>query len=187
MTPLQPSHPQRGFTLIELTLVIVLLGILSSVGVNMISDSYRSTRMLNNGNANTSSARYAMERMAREIRSIAVDSNTKQPMITQASPSTLSFTRQDVLTQQTVTLSALQNSSDPQFTLYLGSPASGTHFILGQHASAFSLTYFDAAMQVLASNSQSYPLVRFVEIDLTVHESETEAIRLRTLVALRNI
>ena len=63
-------HPQSGVTLLELVLVIILLGILSVISLNMISDSYTTTRIINNGNANTSTARYAMERISLGIRKL---------------------------------------------------------------------------------------------------------------------
>ena len=83
-TPPRPQS-QSGVTLLEMVLVIILLGVLSVVSLNMISDSYTTTRIINNGNANTSTARYAMERLSREMRQAAMDTNTKLIMVSSAS------------------------------------------------------------------------------------------------------
>ena len=61
---------QFGFTLVELVISIVLLGILATVGSSMLSDSFRTTRLVNDSNASKALARYVVERLAREIREI---------------------------------------------------------------------------------------------------------------------
>jgi prepilin-type N-terminal cleavage/methylation domain-containing protein len=42
----RPTRSQRGFTLIELIITTVLLGLLGAVGASMISDSFDTTRMV---------------------------------------------------------------------------------------------------------------------------------------------
>ena len=61
---------KRGFTLIEIVIVLVLLGILGVVGAKMISGSVYTNQMISNENQAYSSARYALERMSRNIREI---------------------------------------------------------------------------------------------------------------------
>jgi prepilin-type N-terminal cleavage/methylation domain-containing protein len=169
---------QHGFTLVELTLVIVLLGILSTVGVNMISDSYTTTQIINNGNANTSTARYAMERMSREMRQVAIDGATKEFIITTASSTQMSFTKANFSTQESVTIHS--NGS----ALLLSNSALGVEANLAEHVSLFTLTYFDADM---ATPPARNGLIRFVEIKLTLSDpGHAEPVALQTLVALRN-
>ena len=94
-TPPRPQS-QSGVTLLEMVLVIILLGVLSVVSLNMISDSYTTTRIINNGNANTSTARYAMERISREIRQVTYDTNTKLVLVTNAASTQMSFTKSEL-------------------------------------------------------------------------------------------
>jgi len=64
------DSPQRGFTLIEIVIVLVLLGILGVVGGKMISGSVYTNQVISNENRAYASARYALERMSRHIREI---------------------------------------------------------------------------------------------------------------------
>jgi len=59
-----------GFTLVEIVISIVLLGILAAVGSNMIYDSFRTTRLVDANQASRAQLRYAVERLAREIREV---------------------------------------------------------------------------------------------------------------------
>ena len=69
-----PRAPRRrivsGFTLVEQVLVIVLLGCLALVGGNMLSDGFRVTQSLQSEQSSQDEARYAVERLARELREI---------------------------------------------------------------------------------------------------------------------
>lgn len=60
-----------GFTLVELALVIVILGILLATGSGAISDSVRATRGLDQLGATASDTRAALDRVAREIRAVS--------------------------------------------------------------------------------------------------------------------
>ena len=57
----------RGFTLVELVIGIVLIGILSVVSTSMIADSFTTTRIVDASQVSAAQARYALERIAREI------------------------------------------------------------------------------------------------------------------------
>lgn len=175
--PKQASiHHQQGVTLLEMVLAIILVGILSVISLNMISDSYSTTRMLNNSNANTSAARYAMERISREIRQVAFDTNTKLVMITSASPTQISFTKSEP------TLNALVTIRLNGQSLMLSYPSPSTESILAEHVTDFSLQYFDAGMGPSPSMSQ----IRFVQINLKIVDPNAQTVELHSLVSLRN-
>jgi prepilin-type N-terminal cleavage/methylation domain-containing protein len=174
-TPPRP-HNQCGVTLLEMVLVIILLGVLSVIGLNMISDSYTTTRILNNGNANTSIARYAMERMSREMRQVAMDTNTKLIMVTSASATQMSFTKSEP------TLNALVTVRLSGQSLMLSYPTPSTESVLAEHVTEFSLQYFDAGMGASPSMDQ----IRFVQINLKIAAPDAAPVELHSLVALRN-
>ncbi len=179
MTRRHPTQTQRGFTLLEIVLVIVLLGILSMASMNMISGSYTSTRIINNGNANTSTARYAMERISRDMRQVTFDSVAKTLLITTASPTQMSFIKSDFLTQETVTVH-LNGTS----LMLSNSALPGPDSLLAEHVSAFSLQYFDTNMVTPPANNG---VIRFVQINLTLTDTgNADPVTLHTLVALRN-
>ncbi len=174
-TPPRP-HSQSGVTLLEMVLVIVLLGILSVVSLNMISDSYSTTRIINNGNANTSTARYAVERLSREIRQVAFDTNTKLILISAADLTQMSFTKSELDVDKLVTVRLSGQS------LMLSSPTPSSESVLAEHVTDFSLQYFDASMSTPLSMSQ----IRFVQINLKIAAPDAIPVELHSLVALRN-
>lgn len=159
-----------------MVLSLILIGILSVISLNMISNSYSTTRSLNNENAATSTARYAIERVSREIRKVAYDANTKLIQISNATPTQLSFTKSEPASTSLVTIRISGQS------LLLSDPAPGTESVLANDVTAFSLQYFDASM----GGSPSLSQIRFVQINLTIQTPGANAVSLSSLVALRN-
>lgn len=163
-------HPrliQRGFTLIELIVAAVLLGVLASIGVSMITDSFLVTRYMNKENSAASSARYAMERMTREIRE--ADTNS----ITVFTATDLRFTRLG----SSVNI-ALQNG---RIALDV-TPVTAASPTLLAPVSALTLSYFDKN----GLTTSSAAAIRLVNIDLTVTPTDGRPIRLNNRVAIRN-
>ena len=172
------SHKNNhGFTLIEMTLVIVLLGIFSKIGVNMITDSFSTTRIVNNGYAVTSSSRYAMDRLSREIRQAAFDISTQSPKISTASDSLLSFTKSNLSAEESISIYL-----NGQQSLMLNNATLGSDAILAEHVTIFSLQYYDSNMVTTAIISQ----IRFIKINFKMSEAGAEPVELHTMVALRN-
>lgn len=60
----------RGFTFVEMVIAVVLLGILATVGVGILYEPYATANRVNIGNADSAKARYALERIARELREV---------------------------------------------------------------------------------------------------------------------
>lgn len=63
----------RGFSLLELVVVIVLIGIVVAAGSGVIGESVKVTRNLNDSAAIVSDTRAALDRIARESRAVAWD------------------------------------------------------------------------------------------------------------------
>lgn len=165
---------QRGFTLIELTIGIVLMGILLATGANMLSDSLSLARMSNHAHAHAASARYAMERLSRELRGVHYDTGSERFDITLAAPTHMVFARSGVAGPLAVDI---QHTGT---TLYLAYPPTAGEVLI-DHVSAFTLGYKDASMV----NTQDLLLIRYVEVGMTLTPPDSPPSTLRTLVAWR--
>ncbi|MDP1527214.1 MAG: prepilin-type N-terminal cleavage/methylation domain-containing protein [Rhodocyclaceae bacterium] len=180
----QPGPGARGFTLIELIISIVLLGLLGAVGVSMIYDSFDTSRMVNASHEKTAEARYILERLEREIRE-AKWVGTAFCTGTLANPAT-TFTFQRPITGSTDTDSC--NTQVEAVTISLSGTAlsltkpAGTTAVLSNHVTAFSMHFLDMNNAETTSNAA----LRFVEIGLTVKSPISTATQQRTRIALRN-
>lgn len=170
-----PSR-QSGFTLMEITISVVLLGILGVVGTTMMTSSFHTTHAMSNQHMAYSAARYAMERMGREIREIQYNTETGELGITAMTSSELRFVKTGLASTSTV---HLQYNAG---TLSLSYPpaASAT---LARDISALSFTYLDENRQVTNSANN----VRFVRIAMTVSPADAQALPLVTQITLRNL
>lgn len=106
--------PQRhrpapsGFSLIEIVIALVILGILAIAGTNMITSGVFTNQTISNEKLAYSAARYALERMSREIREMKFDPNagTAGAMVASiVNANTLSFTKTGLTPDTVVTLS----------------------------------------------------------------------------------
>jgi hypothetical protein len=154
----------------------------------MIADSFGTSRMVNANNASTAQARYALERLAREIREVQYVSSTSQYTISSTTATQTSF----VFTKNngaTITITVCPNGAfvtgcAPGSTLYLADSLAATTSALTRQVNSFALTYFqNDGVSVATSNSD----IRFVVIALTVTDTTSgQSISQRTRVALRN-
>lgn len=171
-------RPSSGFSLIELIISIVLLGFLAAIGTTMISDSFDTTRLVNSSQSSAGQARYALERMEREIREVAYSGSSYT--IATMDPTRLVFTKSDGVT---VTI----NSGGAN--LAIAYPTSATPATLSNQVSNFALAYYRIADDgSITSSGVNASNVRFVEIKLTLTDSNTsgQSIAQRTRIALRN-
>jgi prepilin-type N-terminal cleavage/methylation domain-containing protein len=179
MKPSSRPHRQHGFTLLELTIALVLLGILATVGATMIANSYSAARIIDIQQDSNAAARYAMLRMVREIQEIQYNTSTGNVSLTTMSGNQVAFTKTGIGATPTTNVT-LQYNSGTQ-TLSLTYP-SGTSTLATQ-VSNLGFTYLDANAAVTATANA----VRYVGITLTLSPAGAQGITLNNLVALRNV
>lgn len=174
---------QRGFTLIEMIITIVIMGLLAAVGSSMISDTFSTARMVNASQAGAEEARYALERLAREIREVkynridATSGNYSVGSTMAPGATNLVFTRVINGSDVTVTI----NKSGANLTLGYSSPAVTS--TLSSQVAAFTLDFLKLDNTATALTSE----VRFVVITLVVTDATSgQSIRQQTRVVLRN-
>lgn len=173
-----------GFTLVELVISIVLIGMLAAVGSSMFVDTFATTRMVNAGNASAGQARYALERLAREIREVKYDSSGGNYCITTKTATNLVFYKtsgaySSACATNVVTVTI--NDSGANLTLGYSSPAATS--TLNNQVSSFTLAYLKSDGTSATSNGN----IRFVVITLTVTDATSgQSVAQRTRVALRN-
>jgi len=179
MNQRHPSLWQRGFTLIELIITIVLIGLLAAVGTSMIFNSFETTYLVDAAEANNARARNAMERLEREIREINYAGTGYQ--ITMG-PSTLAFTKSD---GQIVTI---DRDASNNLRLCFGALPCASPITLAEGATTFALTYhrIDTDGNTTTDGVDNTNL-RFVEISLTLTDARSgQSLAQRSRVALRN-
>jgi prepilin-type N-terminal cleavage/methylation domain-containing protein len=164
------SRRSRGFSLVELIVVIVLLGILFAAGANMVGDTMQTAYIETNNQASGSQARYAMERLTREIRETAMGATGYS--ITNMGVANMVFTKQD---GTAVTI----DYSGSTLTLKYASTTS----TLSDQVSSFTLEYLDQLGATTAAKAD----VRFIRVTMSVVNSKTGMTdSLRTHIFLRN-
>ena len=160
----------------EIIISVVLLGILGVVGTTMMSGSFYTTRVISTEHLAYSAARYAMERMAREIREMQYDAATNTLSLSTMTGSQLSFVKSGVSGSSNVTF----QYTSPALTMFY---IPTDQVILARDISAFSFTYLDADRLVTTQPNN----VRFVRIALTTSPAGAQALSLVTQVNLRNL
>ncbi len=162
-----------GFTLIEMTMVIVILGVLAAATAPLLTNSFQAYETNQTNLVTLSKLRYATERIAREIREVNFNGTNYQ--IGTMTGTTLSFTKNDAAsTVVTVT------SAPPLVTLQYSTPAMTA--TLTDQVSSLQFQYFDINDAATASNVN----VAYVDVVLTLTDPNSGAAVQRTRIALRN-
>jgi len=164
----------RGFTLIELIVVMVLLGFLAAVGSKMIAGTMDTSYIAARNHSSGSEARYAMERITREIREMAFSASGYS--VSTMGASSIVFTKED---GTVVTITYSGNSITLGYT-------GGTTSTLTNQLVSGSTTTFQYRDQLGGATADKED-VRFVEITLAFANTVTgQAETLRNRVFLRN-
>lgn len=168
------SIRQAGFTLIEMVLVIMILGILAGITAPIFSQGLTASRLTTENLHTLEKLRYATERLAREIRQI--NHNGTSYDVSSMSATNFSFIKTD-------SSSGTVNVNHTGSTLQLSYSTLPAAAVLTDEVSGFSLAYYDADGLTTASAAN----LAFVEITLTLQNPTTAAsYSQRTRVALRD-
>jgi len=182
------THPQRGYTLVELVLVITLIGIMAGMLVPLAAGAVRAHQTTQSRLIAQDMLRYAVERIARELREVSYDPTTGFALVgtlTATPASQVTFRR--VYYDSAGTASALATVSLLQSGSDLGMSDSrysslGIQVLCDQVA-ALQLTWLDQAGRALAAPTAT--TVDAVEITLTLN-STGFGLSQSTRVHLRN-
>lgn len=163
-----------GFTLIEMSIVIVIVGILAAASAPLLSNSFRAYEMTQGNLVTLTKLRYATERIAREVREVRYNGANYQ--IATMNSNTLSFTKNDA-TSTVVTIA----NAPPLATLQYSAPAMTA--TLSDQVTSLQFAYFDINNAVTASTAA----IAYVDVTLTLADpnSAVPAVQ-RTRIALRN-
>lgn len=191
-------RPARGFSLIELIITIVVIGILGTVGASMLIDTHSAARQVDAGNKVAVDARYALERIAREIREVNYVAGAYTVATMTASQFTFTKTKDVNNVPTNVTVSIAYAS--PNLALQYSLPA--VTQTLSDHVQAFTFSYLDVdgcPTAVLTGgvvgskgtdglpNCVTPGTIRYVQLTLTLNDPASgQPIVQRTRAALRN-
>jgi prepilin-type N-terminal cleavage/methylation domain-containing protein len=161
----------RGFTLIEIILVIVILGIISGITIKFLIDSLRIYKMTINQKTLLDEGKLALERMCRDIR----DARSITTPAAGGSGSTIRFRRNNATTQDVV-------NEDIRFqltgtTLEKDKANPNVSVALASNVAEFTVTRGRAA----TNNTNEITLV------LTLSLSSGESVTLQTKVYPKNL
>jgi prepilin-type N-terminal cleavage/methylation domain-containing protein len=175
---LEPMNPRtlepfsKGFTLIEMVIVIVILSIISAITINFLVDSLKIYTMTVNQKTLFDEGKLALERMCRDVR----DARTLTTPVAGASGPTLTFTRNNATAQDSA-------AEAIRFT-WSGTPGTA----LQKRKSVPSVLLIN-----LASNVSTFTVTRAASgvneltIDLTLSLASGEQVTLRTKVYPKNL
>lgn len=169
----------RGFTLIELVIAIVVLGFLAAVGASMFSSSFSLTAGVDAKHASTGQARYAVERLEREIREIQYSDPTYT--VGDMTPNKFVFTK-DNGTIVTIELNA-GNLTICYGAIPCASPQTLHNQVIANPGGVGLLTYYQANGTSLATDGSN---LRFVQFYLSVTDANGQTLSQRSRVSLRN-
>lgn len=183
MSQRKPHRSQQGgFTLIEIIISVVLLGILSVVGTTMITSSVYTTKVISTQHLAYSEARYAIERMGREIRELRYNMTTDSLSITTWTASQFTFDKEPITGTTGVPVSFQYAGGTLSMSYSSSSPL--TYTPLARNLGQFSFEYLkdDGVSTATTVND-----IRLVRITLKVTPPGAQALSLLTMVNLRNL
>jgi len=195
MNKLSTSRTSRhaGFTLIEMIVAVLLIGILGAIGSEVVLSGLLSTKRVNENNAGSAAARYGVERLSREIREISNDNGAYQ--ITSARKGGISFKSNinqptfDVPTE--IAFQAAGGGGAGSVALARNPAPDQLAPVLISDVTSFGLRYYTGSGAELVFVGEaipqiSIPQIRAIRIDMTVKSEDSPPIAVSSYIALRN-
>lgn len=161
----KPMWKNKGFTLIEIIVVVVIMGVLGIFGYRFLSTAVHTYSMMEKQKSLYDEAAMAMERISRELR----DAKSISSPASGNTDSTLTFTKSYGSPQDSAT--------DITFRLSSGTlqRVGSTTVNIAEKVSAFSV------------NRETSPYLEELTLVLTLSEATGEGITLRTYVCPKNL
>ncbi|MBE7939293.1 MULTISPECIES: prepilin-type N-terminal cleavage/methylation domain-containing protein [Ramlibacter] len=198
------SRPtSQGFTLIELVITLILLGILAVLSSSIFYDNVQTSVVRNKAQGTADQGRYVMERIARELREIKYDTTAGAYSIT----SSLSGTQTSLIFTRSVPNAANTAFTDTPIALCYNSatktlslnynatacPTTTPTAVLTTQAAGFSLVFADGNNNLSTGTiAITTATVRGIEVTLQMLDSggtlpSGQAINQTMRVSLRNL
>lgn len=181
----------------EVIISIVLLGMVAAVGTSMLKDTFDTARTVNADNASAGQARYALERLAREIREVKFASTSNGTTCSNATsgycitaPATLPAPASPLTVSSAAPLT-FDNGANASVSITVTTDANGltktlnlNGYALCSNVTSLLAVFYDISDSAAAPTMST---VRFVQLTLTVTDPTSGQITAqRTRVALRN-
>ncbi len=158
---MQKRLTQQGFTLFEVILVLVLMGIFVSIAGSMILHAFKTNQDVRNAWDTLGKLRYTSERLAREVREVRRDpADLTAYDITTWTASTLTFDRYD---GTAVTIDYTDADDKVEITY---PSVTGTAQLLSDQVTSFTLSYLQSNRSDAATSTSDMAYV-VVEMTLT--------------------
>lgn len=162
----------EGFSLLELILVIAILGVLAAFVGPVVFNAMRSYDQMQRGVQTQAKMRYAIERMAREIREVRRQvTDATFPDVSSMTATSLAFVKSD---GTPVAIGVAGNQLNLAY--------STVSAVLTDQLGSFSLEYFQPDASTPAASASS---LAFVQISMTLSEG-TNLFSARARVDLKN-
>ncbi|MBT5746699.1 MAG: prepilin-type N-terminal cleavage/methylation domain-containing protein [Gammaproteobacteria bacterium] len=157
-----PQCSESGFTLFEVILVLMLMGIVVTISGLMLLQAYQANDAVRNGWDTLGKSRYASERMLRELRSVRRNpADLTAYEVTTWSASSFAFTRTD---STTVSI----DYSDPSDKIEISYPSLlATPQLLADQVTSFSFSYLQINHADAATTLNN---LAYVVIDITLSD-----------------
>jgi prepilin-type N-terminal cleavage/methylation domain-containing protein len=162
----------EGFSLIELVMVIVILGILAAFVGPVLFNALRSYSREQSATATQAKMRYAIERMSRELREVRRQTTDATfPDVTSMTASSIAFFKTD---GTRVIIGATGNQLNLAYSTLSG--------MLTDQLGSFSFAYFQQNATTVAATAAS---IAFVQINMALSEG-TSLFSARVRIDLKN-
>lgn len=167
----------RGFTLIELVIAIVLLGIIAAVGAPMLANSLRFFSAATADLNTLSKERYATERIVRELRAIRFNAGTNQYDVTLGGVgvASISFIKTNGVTV------TLNGATLPDLDITYSSGGGAARLTDQLNSVKFTGYTIDGV-----ATTTDPAAMRYIDVDLTLQRSGTNTFSRIARVQLRN-